>query len=762
MKPIACIRVAACLLFWGAAIQTPGVETLPGTEPLPWTDDIASRLVEGVDRFLLDELSKSVAARKVFWTGMDFRTPAAYIESLLPLRERLASITGVRDQRPTEPVMELVATTEHPADLGTGSGYHAWRVRWPAWRNVYGEGVLLVPDSPNGIDIVAIPDANDSPEAICGLVPGLSASDQYARRLAESGCRVLVPVLISRQMEVRRSATLTHREYVYRSAFELGRHLIGYEMQKVLAGVDWFVRQAGTAEPRIGVIGYGEGGLVALYSAALDPRIDAVCVSGYFDSRQGIWQEPIDRNIFGLLERYGDAELAAMVAPRPCIIEACRGVVQEFPGKGGAPARLVSPVLDSVQAEVTRAREILAQGSGLDQIQLVVSGDGQGPAGSDEALKTLLAALHETSRLAALGPDPRPITDSAYAARRLARQIDQLDDHNQWLLRESPYVRQEFITNKLDTKSLDGYERSLAPFRKYFRDEVIGTFDQPLLPPNPRTRKAYDESSWTGYEVVLDVFPDVIAYGVLLLPKDIRPGEKRPVVVCQHGLEGRPQHVIQGDEGAYHNFAARLAERGFITFAPQNLYIFTDRFRTLQRKANPLKKTLFSIMVPQHQQIVHWLAGLPQVDPQRIAFYGLSYGGKSAMRIPPLVPEYCLSICSADFNEWVWKNASTRSPYSYVWGGEYEIFEFDLGSTFNYAEMAALIAPRPFMVERGHFDGVAPDETVGYEFAKVRHLYQAQLGIGDRCTIEWFVGPHTINGQETFRFLHRHLRWPER
>ena len=40
------------------------------------------------------------------------------------------------------------------------------------------------------------------------------------------------------------------------------------------------------------------------------------------------------------------------------------------------------------------------------------------------------------------------------------------------------------------------------------------------------------------------------------------------------------------------------------------------------------------------------------------------------------------------------------------------MFEFDLGSTFNYAEMASLIAPRPFMVERGHFDGVGSDEMV--------------------------------------------------
>ena len=64
--------------------------------------------------------------------------------------------------------------------------------------------------------------------------------------------------------------------------------------------------------------------------------------------------------------------------------------------------------------------------------------------------------------------------------------------------------------------------------------------------------------------------------------------------------------------------------------------------------------------------------------------------------------------------------------------------------------MAALIAPRPFMVERGHFDGVAPDETVAYEFAKVCHLYNARLGLGDRCEIEFFAGPHTIHGQGTF------------
>src|SRR4029078_4560421 len=109
---------------------------------------------------------------------------------------------------------------------------------------------------------------------------------------------------------------------------------------------------------------------------------------------------------------------------------------------------------------------------------------------------------------------------------------------------------------------------------------------------------------------------------------------RRPVVVCQHGLEGRPRDVADPkvNNPAYNQYAIRLAERGFVTCAPQNPYIFQDRFRTLQRKANPLGKTLFSIIVPQHQQITDWLKSQSFVDPQRVAFYGLSYGGEQGVR----------------------------------------------------------------------------------------------------------------------------------
>jgi dienelactone hydrolase len=734
-------------------------QPLEGTAPLTLTGDIASQLVDGVDRFLLQSTQESLAQRDRRWQR-DATSPAAYAASIRPNRERLAHIVGLRDSRVHFDAPELIATTDRPALAGRGNGFSVYEIRWPAFGDVSGEGLLLQPDGIPVACVVAIPDADVSPEAIVGLEEGVAPESQYARRLAESGCCVVVPVLVNRQLEKRRGVQLPNREYLYRSAYELGRHILGYEVQKVLAIVDWFHRDSGDSDRPIGLIGWGEGGLLALYGGALDERIDAVLCSGYFESRQGLWQEPMDRNVFGLLEQFGDAEIASLIAPRRLILEAAKGPeVVIPPGLGCAPGRITTPKPEKVRDETARANRFLSRLGENHLVQLVESDAGTGAPGCEAALTAFLAALSANSSLAQLGPSPKPQTDAIDGAARQLRQIAQLDRHNQQLLAESPYVRAEFMKN-LDLSSLDAFQRSVTFYRDFFRDQVIGHFADPLLPANPRTRKAYDTENWLGYEVVLDVWPDVVAYGILLVPKDIKQGERRPVVVCQHGLEGRPEKVVYRNLPAYNGFGARLADEGFVVFAPQNLYVFGDRFRTLQRKANPLGKTLFSVIIPQHQQITDWLASLPFVDGDRIGFYGISYGGKTAMRVPPLVDNYSAVICSADFNDWVWKNASSRSSYSYVGTPEYEIFEFDLGSTFNYSEMAALICPRPFMVERGHFDGVSSDERVAYEFAKVRHLYQARLKLANRCEIEWFPGPHEIHAVGTFDFLRRHLAWP--
>jgi dienelactone hydrolase len=592
---------------------------------------------------------------------------------------------------------------------------------------------------------------------------------QFARRLAENGCRVIVPTLIDRGTALSvvargaRRGNVTHREMLYRSAYQMGRHLIGYEVQKVLAAVDWFARDSAGGRRPVAVVGYGEGGLLALYAGAADPRIDVVGVSGYFDSRQDLWREPIDRNAFGLLTEFGDAELGSLVAPRSLVVEACAVPgVNLPPGSDGAPGRLQTPPLARVRDELNRLEMVT---DGLDpkpHVQLIPSKGGAGPFGTEPFLEAVLKALGKQP-IEPPGPAPTGQRDAAEQAARHKRQFLEIRDYSERLIDEGPYIRQAFLNRLKTDGGVPAFVESARFYRDYLRENVLGDFSDELSPPNARTRLAYDTPEFLGYEVALDVFPDVLLYGILLLPKDLRPREKRPVVVCQHGLEGRARDTVEGDRTSYRDFAARLARRGFITFSPQHLYRGGDRFRTLQRKANPLGKTLFSVMLAQHRQLLRWLGSLDAVDPKRIAFYGISYGGKSAMRIPAVLDGYALSICSSDFSDWIWRTVSSRHSNGYLAHSEYEIFEFDLGSTFNYADLAALICPRPFMVEDFGGSGLMA-RGVAAEFSAVQRLYDV-LGLGGRVAMTLYPHFHSqteYQPRKTFDFLQTHLGWPAR
>lgn len=781
IKRMKTLRSFLCLWLSGVAVFIRAQEaTLPGTQPLVLKGDLSARMVEGIDKFLLREIERSTGERPQLWKR-DFSSREAYETSIGPNRERFRKFIGTVDGRLPVAELDYIETTLEPSLVAEMDSYTIRAVRWPVFEGVFGEGLLLQPKGRLVARVVAVPDADQTPEMIAGLAPGFPPESQFARRLAENGCQVLVPTLIDRKdtwsgnEKIKRFTNLPHREWIYRQAYEVGRHIIGYEVQKVLAAVDWFEAEESNVQgpkSKVGVAGYAEGGLIAFYTAALDTRIDAALVSGYFDNRDGVWAEPIYRNVFNLLHEFGDAEIASLVAPRSLIIEHSETPVIDGPPKGqlgrsgAASGKWRTPEFNTVDYEVNRARALVKPMG--NHVHFLHGNEGAviGPCG-DRALLELLNRLGSAEKeMKPPGQSPSDRRGVQFsAAERQKRQVAQLVEHTQRLLRASERHRDETFWKSIKTSSADEWAVAAKAHRSNLWDEVIGRFPGATQPANPRSRKIYDKEKWAGYDVVLDVWPDVFAWGVLLLPKDLKPGERRPVVVCQHGLEGVPADTINDDPkaggyGAYKAFSARLTERGFIVFAPHNPYRGVDKFRTLQRKANPLGKSLFSVILEQHERILDWLSDQPFVDPKRIGFYGLSYGGKTAMRVPSLLDRYCLSICSADFNEWVTKCATVDSPYSYLYTIEYDMYEFNLGHTFNYAEMAALIAPRPFMVERGHYDGVAPDEWVAHEFARVRRFY-AKLGIPDRTAIEFFIGPHTINGEGTYKFLHQHLNWPE-
>jgi hypothetical protein len=290
-----------------------------------------------------------------------------------------------------------------------------------------------------------------------------------------------------------------------------------------------------------------------------------------------------------------------------------------------------------------------------------------------------------------------------------------------------------------------------------WHQEVVGELPKYAGPLRLQERTVATTAAWTGIAISLDALPGVVAQGVLLKPTGLTGAERRPLVIVQHGLMGKPESLFLQKEDSpdyrtYRNFAERLVAEGFVVYCPQNPY--SGDFRPLQLLANPRGVSLFSFIEAQYRRTLDYLENLPYVDRSSIVYYGLSYGGSTALRVPIFDARFKAIVCGGNFNEWVRKLISPELTYSYVHTKEYEIYEWNMANIASHAELAALGTmlhdkPIPFLVERGHRDKVGTDEWVSYEFERMKSYVQDPT----LRQLAFFEGEHRTDGEAAIPFL---------
>lgn len=154
----------------------------------------------------------------------------------------------------------------------------------------------------------------------------------YGRQLARHGFLVFVPEQrgFGRRMELHPGMISgtdlwqsSCRALAY-NALLLGKTLLGLRVWDVMRTLDYITSRAEPLVNGVGCIGLSGGGTTTLYSAALDKRISVAVISGAFGDFHSSIMTTIhcDCNyIPGILQDADMADIAALIAPRPLLVE---------------------------------------------------------------------------------------------------------------------------------------------------------------------------------------------------------------------------------------------------------------------------------------------------------------------------------------------------------------------------------------------------------------------------------------------------------
>lgn len=170
-----------------------------------------------------------------------------------------------------------------------------------------------------------------APAVLCihGHVPGgkesvISGDGEfgapYGRDLAEQGVITLCPDNAGMGERAHPSGGC---DFLWRRLNYLGYDLTGYRVYDLMRGVDYLQSLPEVDERRIGIAGLSGGCWLGIVHAALDERVQAAVLSGYFTTfAQTSWfGHCICHHPKGIGELCEMPDIAGLIAPRPIFVE---------------------------------------------------------------------------------------------------------------------------------------------------------------------------------------------------------------------------------------------------------------------------------------------------------------------------------------------------------------------------------------------------------------------------------------------------------
>lgn len=307
---------------------------------------------------------------------------------------------------------------------------------------------------------------------------------------------------------------------------------------------------------------------------------------------------------------------------------------------------------------------------------------------------------------------------------------------------------------------------------------ALGPWPEPI-DPSLEVAEEVDCGSHTRLRLYFDSSPGVAVPAYLLVPKGLRPGEKRPGLLAAHGHgDGRVNDGKDDLVGLDHGNPARAAsisaqnldyarqavERGYVVVVPEWLPFGErrapadwtgpgrDPCNVVGMAWSYLGYTLLTQNVWDGMRALDILAARPEVDAERLGVIGLSYGGTMALHLAINDPRLKAAVVSGYLST-VRDDAITMRGGGNFCGSQHVPMLLRHG---DIPEMAGLIAPRPLLIEAGQRDQCFIIEDARRAYARLSAIYAA-AGCPDALAYDEHPNEHSWHGVVAWPWLERRL-----
>jgi dienelactone hydrolase len=290
---------------------------------------------------------------------------------------------------------------------------------------------------------------------------------------------------------------------------------------------------------------------------------------------------------------------------------------------------------------------------------------------------------------------------------------------------------------------------------------------------NPKILESIELDGYRRDKVVIQTEPEIYMPFYILIPNDLKDGEKRPCVIAPHGHGSGGKYAIAGNvdipgikeqiEKYNYDYGVKFVKEGYIVFCndaraagerrevlqqgDNKEAVLSSSCNSVNNAAISMGQSLIGMMTWDLMRLIDYIETLDFCSSDAIACAGFSGGGLQTLWLAAMDDRVKCSVISGYFHGFRDTLLKTNQCGCN--------FVPNLWKYVDIGDIGALIAPRPLLIESGSKDGLNGERGI-VDVKEQLEITETAYRLCNKESVLYhhiFDGGHIWNGEKTYDFV---------